>query len=347
MRAASPHVNDNENGIDNGERTMEHDDNSASNDKPTVTRRSLIAAAGGLVGAALASPASATAPGAANSTGRFAGRVAVITGGARGMGRTHALALAREGARIVACDILAQPASVQYPLATPQDMDETARLVRAEGGEFIGIKADVRDPQAANAVVERAMAEYGRLDFLLANAGIYDHSPLATMSDQAFDDVVRTNLYGVFHVLRAAVAPMRQGGSGRIVVTSSAAGRSGLPNGAHYSASKWAVIGLAKSLALELARERITVNCVCPTGVNTPLLNNPVAWAKSLPDDPNPSREAFEAQARRNPYTPQGVPWVEPEDVTAAVLFLLSDEAAHITGTAIDITAGGSARGMG
>jgi len=341
MRVARPHHNN------KGERPMDDDNNVSNSSNPQVSRRKLIAAAGGLVGAALASPASAATASTGKSTGRFAGRVAVITGGARGMGRTHALALAREGAHIVACDILEQPASVQYPLAIQADMDETARLVRAEGADFIAIKADVRDPQAANSVVERAIAEYGRLDFLLANAGIYDYSALATMSDQAFDDVIRTNLYGVFHVLRAATAPMSRAGYGRIVVTSSAAGRSGLPNGAHYSASKWAVIGLAKSLALEVARQGITVNCVCPTGVNTPLLNNPVAWAKSLPDDPNPSREAFEAQARRNPYTPQGVPWVEPEEVTAAVMFLLSDAAAHITGTAMEISAGGSARGMG
>jgi NAD(P)-dependent dehydrogenase (short-subunit alcohol dehydrogenase family) len=163
------------------------------------------------------------------------------------------------------------------------------------------------------------------------------------MTDRMFDDVVRTNLYGVFHMMRAVVAPMARRRFGRIVATSSAAGRMGLANTGHYCASKWGVIGLAKALALEVAKQGITVNCVCPTAVNTPLLNNPVAWKRALPGDPAPTRETFEAKQRANPYTPQGVPWVEPEDVTEAILFLLSDAARHITGSAIDVSAGGAA----
>jgi SDR family mycofactocin-dependent oxidoreductase len=259
------------------------------------------------------------------------------------MGRLHAVALAREGARIVACDILEPISTLDYPLATQADLDETARMVRGAGGEFLGLKADVRDPQAANAVVEQTLARFGRVDFLLANAGVYGTSPLAQMSDQAFDDVVRTNLYGVFNTMRAVVPAMQRQKYGRIVAISSQAGRMGLANSAHYCASKWGVIGMSKALALEVAKQGITVNCVCPTGVDTPLVNNPSAWRRALPGDPTPTREEFEARQAANPYTPQGVPWVQPQDVTDAVLFLLSDEARRITGSALDVSAGGAA----
>lgn len=314
-----------------------------ANDK--VSRRVILGAAGGLIGSTAIGVAEA-APVAEPKARRFHGRVAVITGGARGMGRSHAVALAREGATIVASDILEQISTVSYPLATQADLDETGRLVKAAGGQFLGLKSDVRDPKAANAVIERAVQQFGRVDFLLANAGIYESSTVAQMSDQMFDDVIRTNLYGVFNIMRAALPPMTRQGYGRIVATSSAAGRMGLASTGHYCASKWGVIGLTKALALEVAKQGITVNSVCPTGVNTPLVNNPVAWKRALPNDPAPTREKFEARMRANPYTPQGVPWVEPEDVTATILFLLSDEAQHITGSAIDVAAGGAASSM-
>jgi len=243
----------------------------------------------------------------------------------------------------VVCDSLTDVASLDYPLATQADMEETEKQVHAAGGQFLGMKADVRDPAAANDVIAKAQSRFGRVDFLVANAGIVSYAPLVSMSDQMFDDVMRTNVYGVFYSVRAALAPMTKQGYGRIVVIASQAGRMGLTNGSHYSASKWAVIGMAKSLALEVARKNITVNCVCPTVVNTPLYNNPAAWKRALPNDPTPTREKFEAQQAIAPYAPQGVPWVEPEDVSKAALFLLSDEADHITGAALDVTAGGSA----
>lgn len=312
-----------------------------------VSRRAALGVTGGLLGATAvgASAVSATAP-APCPIRRFEGRVAVITGGARGMGRTHAVALAREGATIVACDILEQISSLTYPLATQADMDETGRLVAAAGGKFLGLKTDVRDAKAADAVIARTVDQFGRVDFVLANAGVYEPSSVAQMSDQLFDDVVRTNLYGVFNIMRAALPPMTKQRYGRIVATSSAAGRRGLASTAHYCASKWGVIGLTKSLALEVAEDGITVNSVCPTGVNTPLINNPVAWRRALAGDAEPTQAKFEAKMRAGGGTPQGVPWVEPEDVTATVLFLLSDDARHITGSAIDVSAGGAAANM-
>lgn len=310
-----------------------------------MSRRAMIGMAGGMIGTAgIMTGAAAQTPGEAPA--RFAGKVAVITGVARGMGRAHAIMLARNGASIVGCDILESIDTLDYPLATQADMDETERLVREAGGRFVGIKADVRDSQAANGVVERATRDFGRVDFLLANAGIFSTKPLAEMSDRQFDDVVRTNLYGVFNIMRAAVPPMTRQNYGRIVVTSSAAGRMGIGTMSHYCASKWAVIGLAKALALEVAKRGVTVNCICPAGVNTPLTNNPAAWRRALPNDPSPTREAYEAHARANAFTPQGVPWVEPEDIADAALFLLSDDASHITGTALDVAAGGAASTM-
>ena len=322
---------------------IENEDDTGAGQSGLPSRRRVLGAMGAAGALAGVPVASTHAAGPRSGTSRFRDRVAVITGAARGMGRTHAVALAREGARIVGCDILDRIDTLDYPLATPADMAETERLVRAAGGQFIPVQADVRDPAAANAVVDTAVKRFGRVDFLLANAGIYSTSPLSTMTDRMFDDVVRTNLYGVFHVMRAAVAPMARQRFGRIVATSSAAGRMGLANTSHYCASKWGVIGMAKALALEVAKQGITVNCVCPTGVNTPLVNNPAAWRRALPGDPAPTREKYEARQRANPYTPQGVPWVEPEDVTNAILFLLSEEARHITGSAIDVSAGGAA----
>ncbi len=305
----------------------------------------VLAAAGGLMGSSGVSSALGTTQPPAREP-RFQGRVAVITGGARGQGRTHAVALAREGASIVACDILEQISTVPYPLATQADMDETARQVKAAGGQFVGLKADVRDPAAANRVVEQAVSQFGKVDFLLANAGIFEMNPLATMTDQMFDDVVRTNLYGVFNVSRAVLPSMTENGFGRIIATSSLAGRQGFANMGHYCASKWGIIGLTKALALEVGRHGITVNSVCPSSVNTSLTSNPTSWQQALPDDPAPTREKYEAARLARPSGVQGVPWVEPEEVTDLILFLLSEDGRHITGSAYDITAGASASSM-
>jgi len=311
---------------------------------PTVSRRDFVAGAGVAAATAGAIGASQSAAAAAGPTrGRFAGKVAWITGGARGQGRSHAQRLAAEGADIVLSDSLTSLATIDYPMASQADLDETAAMVRAAGRRVLALKSDVREPQAAADVVRQATEAFGRIDLLVANAGIYGTSPVASTSDALFDDVVRTNLYGVFHSLRAVLPGMIAHRSGRIVVTSSLAGRSGHATGGAYCATKFGVIGLVKAAALEVAKQGITINCVCPTSVNTPLVNNPVRWRRTLPDDPSPTREKFEAKMRAAPYAPQGVPWVEASDVTDSVLFLLSDEARHITGSAIDVAAGSMA----
>jgi SDR family mycofactocin-dependent oxidoreductase len=313
-----------------------------------LSRRSLLNAAGGAAFAtSLSMAGSGRADPAAKSSAiparRFQDRVALITGGARGQGRAHAVRLAREGASVVLCDILEQIPTIGYPLASQADMEQTAHLVKESGGQCLAIKADVRDPKAASGAVERTLSEFGKLDILLANAGVLDMAPLAEISDQAFDDVVRTNLFGVFHFMRASIPAMQAHTYGRIVVTSSQAGRMGFSHGAHYSASKWGVIGLVKSAAAEVAKNGITVNAVCPTSVNTPMVNNANAWRQAFPGNPAPTQVAYEAKMREHPMLPQGVPWVEPEDVTDTILFLASDEARHITGSVVDVQAGAAA----
>lgn len=314
-----------------------------------LSRRQLLRTGGaaGIAGAvSLAALDQAAAAEAPKDPRRFEGRVAIVTGGARGQGRAHAVRLAREGAAVVLCDILEQIPTIDYPMATQADMDETVKLVEAAGGHCLAIKADMRDSKAVNDVVARTVKQFGKVDILLANAGILGTTSLVKTSDQAFEDMVRTNLFGVFNCIRAAVPPMTERGYGRIVVTSSQAGRMGFAQLSHYAASKWGVIGLVKSAALEVALDGITVNAVCPSAVNTPMGSNPIAWHQALPGDPNPTREKFEAKMREHPMLPQGVPWVEPEEVSEPVLFLASEAAHHITGSVIDIQAGASARNV-
>jgi SDR family mycofactocin-dependent oxidoreductase len=309
-----------------------------------LSRRRFIHA-GGVAGAAVLAGAGATAAAAEQPghRGRFAGKVALITGGARGQGRAHAEQLAREGADIVICDIDAPVASVDYPLASAADLEETRRLVEQQGRRCLAVQADVRDAAAMNALVERAVKEFGKVDFLLANAGILSFGPVATLSDAAWNDVMQTNVYGVFHSIRAVLPQMIKQNYGRIVVTSSMAGRAGIPQLGHYSASKWAVIGLVKSVALEVARQGITVNAVCPTSVATDMIINEAAYRRALPGEQNPTREQYIAQMQAKPYSPQGVAWVESADVAHAVLFLLSEEARYISGEAMTVAAGGIA----
>lgn len=309
-----------------------------------LSRRSFVSGAGVALAAGTAGAgATAAAAAAPAPRGRFAGKVAWITGGARGQGRSHAQRLAAEGADVIISDSLTPVATLDYPLATQADLDQTADMVRAAGRRVLALKSDVRDPAATADVVRRGIASFGKIDLLVANAGIYASGPAETLGDALFNDILQTNLYGVFHSIRAVLPGMTERGYGRIVATASLAGRSGLANTAAYCASKWGVIGMVKSIALDVAKRNVTVNAVCPTAVNTPLISNPASWARSLPGDPAPTREKYEAQMRAHPFAPQGVPWVEPADVSDVVLFLLSEEARHTTGAAMDITAGSMA----
>lgn len=270
--------------------------------------------------------------------GKVDGKVALITGGARGQGRSHALTLAREGADIVICDIASQIETVPYPMGTKAQLDETVHLVEDLDRRCIAVKADVRDGKQVEAVVDRAISEFGKIDILCANAGIFSFSTIAEMTDQKWNDLIDTNLTGVFNAMRAVLPHMMRQKYGRIVATSSMAGRQGFGNIGHYVASKWGVIGLVKSLALEVAASGITVNAVCPTTVDTDMIQNETCYRLFVPGVEHPTKEdAMKAFTMMNPIP---VPWVEVQDISNAILFLVSDDARYITGVALPVSAG-------
>lgn len=264
--------------------------------------------------------------------GALEGKVALVTGGARGQGRSHALALASEGAHVVIWDAPGPMSSLGYPLGTQEDLDFTAKLVQEHGVRCAAESVDVRHAGQVEGGVARIVQEFGRLDIAIANAGVVTTGPLVDVTDEAWDEMVATNLTGAFHTLRAVVPPMREQRWGRIVVTASMGGRMGIPGQSAYNATKWGVIGLAKSLALELAKEGVTVNIVCPTTAQTPMVQ---------PDpEQEPTDELIRRFMRSNPI-PQ--PWIQPEDVTRAVMYLVLDPGV-LTGTIMDVSLGSSAR---
>ena len=268
------------------------------------------------------------------------GQVALITGGARGQGRSHAVALAREGCAVVLCDIAAPVEGVDYPMASPADLDETVRLVEQEGRRALGIVADMRDTGQVQGVVDRALATFGRIDVLVANHGVVNFAPVETMTDEQWNGVVDTNLTGVFKILRAVIPPMKAAGYGRIIVTSSSAARGGFPNLPAYISAKWGLIGLVKGTALELADHGITVNAVCPAAVATDLFFNEPTYRVFCPDLENPTVEDFEQRLKAHGHGLNGRAYLQPEHVTRAVLFLATDVDGVLTGQVQDVGLG-------
>ena len=264
--------------------------------------------------------------------GALDGRVAFVTGGARGQGRAHALALAAHGANIVVADAPHPMSGLTYPLGTEDDLHVTAKQIEAVGSVCLPVAMDVRDPAAVDAAVEETVNRLGSLDIVVANAGIVSTGPLEEVTDEMWQQLMDTNLTGAFHTLRAAIPVMRRQRFGRIVVTSSMGGRMGIPELAAYNATKWGVIGLAKSLALEVAKEGITVNVICPTTVQTPMVQP--EGGDDVPDD------LVRRMMKGNPI-PQ--PWLAPEDVSRGLLYLVTDPGV-ITGSVLEIGLGGSAR---
>jgi SDR family mycofactocin-dependent oxidoreductase len=272
----------------------------------------------------------------------FEGRVVVITGGARGQGRSHAVEFARLGADIAVCDLCHDLASVGYPLATPDDLAETVRLVEEQGRRCVSSVTDVRDLDATLAFVEEARAVLGSTDILVANAGISSLGSINTLTAAEWSETIDTNLTGVFNAMRAVAPHMRRQRWGRIIGISSMMGRSSNPGIAAYVASKWGVIGLVKSVAFELAHVGVTVNAIAPGNVSTPMIHNDTLYGLMRPDLEHPTREDV-APGMAGLHV-QPVPWIEPEEITAAVVFLASEGARHITGSVIDVDAGASAR---
>jgi SDR family mycofactocin-dependent oxidoreductase len=266
-------------------------------------------------------------------------KVAIITGGARGQGRAHALALAGAGAAVVICDIAAQLPSAPYALATPADLDETRRMVEALGRPCLAMQADVRDGAAMRELADRAMGHFGRIDILLANAGIESFGRAWEISDAQWDEMIGVNLTGVWQSCKAAIPHMIAGErGGAIVITSSIAGLKPLANNAHYCASKHAVVGLMRTLALELAPYGVRVNSIHPSSVNTPIIRNQAMYSLFAGGDPAATEADALPAFRALNLLP--VPWMEPEDIASAALWLVSDGARYVTGVTLPVDAG-------
>ena len=276
-----------------------------------------------------------------NSTNRLEGKVALVTGAARGIGRAVAVALAREGADVALLDIAAQIKSAQYPLATPAELEEAKRLVEAQGRKAITLKADVRNSNQMRQAAERTIKELGKIDILVPNAGLCTYvASLDKMSEAEWDDVIDINLSGVARTMRAVIPYMRARKQGRIIVVNSCNSRFGSPGSPSYNASKWGVLGLVKCTAIEVAKDNITVNAVNPTGVRTVMTQNDVARRWANPE--NPTQENLERALYSLNAQPRS--FLEPEEIANALLFFAMPEAATITGEAMDVAAGANAR---
>jgi (+)-trans-carveol dehydrogenase len=273
--------------------------------------------------------------------GRLHGKVAFITGAARGQGRSHAIRLAEEGADIIAVDLCAQVDTVPYPMSTPADLAETVKEVEALDRRIVARQADVRDSAAMRDAVAAGAAELGGIDIVLANAGIFNFSDdSGYISDEAWRDVIDTNLTGVWNTINPAIPHLRGRGGGSVVITSSVAGNKGLGHMGHYVAAKHGVVGLMRTLAIELAPDWIRVNAIHPTNVNTQMIQNEPTYHLFSPELDSPTHDDFVAAARGITLLP--VPWVEAIDISNAVLFLVSDEGRYVTGISLPVDAGQS-----
>ena len=282
--------------------------------------------------------------------GRLDDKVAFVTGGARGQGRSHARRLAEEGAHVILVDSVggadAYPWNTAYPMATKADLIETSRMVESMGRGVVAREGDVRDVASLRAAVAEGLAKFGRLDIVSANAGIspYTQNPETwNVSDERWNDVVDVNLAGVRNTVVAAVPAMIEAGNGgSIVITSSGAGLKGVYGLSDYCSSKFGVIGLARSLANEVAPHNIRVNVIAPGTVSTDMVLNDGLFRMFRPDLESPT-EADVAQV----FTQMSmlpIPWVDPVDISNALVFLASDEARYITGVTLPVDAGMSAK---
>ena len=277
------------------------------------------------------------------------GKVAVVTGAARGIGRCAAVALAQAGASVAGLDICAVASPIDtFPAATRADLDRTGELVTAAGGRWLPLVADQRDIAALRRACEEVSSTFGGVDILFANAGIQAFKPLLEMEDADWHDQVDINLNGTANALRAFAPAIKARGGGRIIVTSSTQGQHGTLNGAAYAATKWGILGLMKSAALEFGPHKITVNAVIPGLIDTALTRHEDRYAQAIEssgkdpsgDEAKDEKTAAEGLAAKLPLRK---PWLEPDTVAPAVVFLASDAAAMISGTSLAVTGGDSA----
>jgi SDR family mycofactocin-dependent oxidoreductase len=273
-------------------------------------------------------------------TGRVEGKVAFVSGAARGQGRSHAVRLAEEGADIIAVDICGPIDNLAYPHSTPEDLAETVELVKAQNRRIVAAEVDVRDYDALKALVDRGAEQLGRLDIIVANAGVgTDGRKLHKIRENVWQDMIDINLSGVWHTVKAGVPHILSGGrGGSIVLTSSVGGRKAYPNTGHYIAAKHGVIGLMRAFAVELGQDMIRVNAVLPSQVSTTMVMNDSTFRLFRPDLPNPGPDDFAPISQMMHTLP--VPWVDAIDISNAVLFLASDESRYVTGVSLPVDAG-------
>ncbi len=278
--------------------------------------------------------------------GRMTGKVVLITGGARGQGRAHAVRMAQEGADVVVTDICDQITGVPYAMGTRAELDETLKLVEHEDRRCLALTADARDATRMREVADQALAEFGQLNAVIINHGIaIPHTVDQDDADEVFDKTIETNLTAVWRTARACLPALRASGGGSITVTASAAGLRpfyGLPA---YVVAKTGLIGLIGALAAELAPEWIRVNAVCPTTVATPMLHNQHLQAMFAGGKADATVEDMVFPATACNQLP--IPWVEGVDIANGALFLASDEARYITGIALPVDAGLTAQPPG
>lgn len=265
--------------------------------------------------------------------GRVEGKVAFITGAARGQGRAHAVRLAREGADVIGVDVCGPLPGVHYPSATPEDLEETVRQVEALDRRVVSAQVDVRDLEGLKAAVDRGVAELGRLDVVVANAGICIPVPWDETSPEVFRDTLDINTVGIWNTVMASAHHVVRAGGGSIVLTSSAAGLKVQPYMVPYTTSKFAVTGMAKAFAAELAKDGVRVNSVHPTGVNTPMGSDAMHARLGSAIEGNPRPAAMFTNMLPVEST-------EPEDIADAVVFLASDESRQVTAHAMAVEAG-------
>jgi SDR family mycofactocin-dependent oxidoreductase len=266
------------------------------------------------------------------------GQVALITGAARGQGRSHALRLAAEGADIIAVDACTPIKTAPYDMSTEADLAETVRQVEALDRRIVARRADVRDEAGLKAAVDEGVAELGRLDIVVANAGIFSVGASDSLDLETWQDMLDINLTGVWLTTKAAVPHLVAGGrGGSVVLISSIAGRKGMANFAHYVAAKHGVVGLMRTLANELAPHMVRVNSIHPTNVDTPMIQN-TATRQLFVDADEPTKEQFAAAATGMNALP--IPWVETQDISNAVLFLTTDMSRYVTGIELPVDAG-------
>jgi SDR family mycofactocin-dependent oxidoreductase len=271
---------------------------------------------------------------------QFHGKTVVISGAARGQGRSHALRFAEEGASVVAFDVCTQIATVPFAMPGPEDLDETVRLVRERGGQVLAAIADIRDVRQVESVFGQATDTFGSVDVVVANAGIVGtFAPMWEVADEVFRDVIDVNLIGSWHVAKAGILAMLDHHvHGAVVVIGSGASLKGLPNLAPYVASKHALVGLVRTAARETAPYGIRVNLVAPGSVNTPMFINDATARLYAPDDDAPGTGTLLDRSRA--VVPMGIPYVQPEDITEAVLYLASDAARYVTGAVLPVDGG-------